>query len=67
MANADIDKTIREGLYSIEKDFTSLDAAHPVGHVTMQFHDSATHLGVEKRLTFHHDSYVVDVSVDLEE
>ena len=66
VANADIDKTIREGLYNIEKDFTSLDAAHPVGHVTMQFHDSVTHLGVEKRLTFHHDSYVVDVSVALE-
>ena len=66
VANAEIDKTIREGLYGIEKDFTILDAAHPVGHVTMQFHDSATHLGVEKRLTFHHDSYVVDVSVDLE-
>src|SRR3989441_8851182 len=66
VANADIDKTIREGLYNIEKDFTSLDAAHPVGHVTMQFHDSVTHLGVEKRLTFHHNSYVVDVSVDLE-
>jgi YidC/Oxa1 family membrane protein insertase len=66
VANADIDKTIREGLYNIEKDFTSLDAAHPVGHVTMQFHDPVTHLGVEKRLTFHHDSYVVDVSVALE-
>ncbi len=66
VTNADIDKTIREGLYSIEKDFTSLDAAHPVGHVTMQFHDPVTHLGVEKRLTFHHDSYVVDVSIAME-
>jgi len=66
VANADIDKMIREGLYNIEKDFTSLDAAHPVGHVTMQFNDSVTHLSVEKRLTFHHDSYVVDVSVALE-
>ena len=66
VANPEIDKQLREGLYGIEKDFTILDAAHPVGHVTMQFHDSATHLGVEKRLTFHHDSYVVDVSVDLE-
>jgi YidC/Oxa1 family membrane protein insertase len=66
VANADIDKTIREGLYNIEKDFTSLDAAHPVGHVTMQFHDPATHLGVEKRLTFHHGSYVVDVSFAIE-
>ena len=66
VANADIEKTIREGLYSIEKDFTLLDASHPGGHVTMQFHDLVTHLGVEKRLTFHHDSYVVDVSVALE-
>ena len=64
--NADIDKTIREGLFSIEKDFTSLDASHPVGHVTMQFHDPVTHLGVEKRLTFHHGSYVMDVSVAME-
>jgi YidC/Oxa1 family membrane protein insertase len=66
VANADIDKTIREGLYRIEKDFTNLDAGHPVGHVTMQFQDPVTHLGVEKRLTFHHDSYVVDVSVALD-
>ena len=50
----------------IEKDFTILDAAHPVGHVTMQFHDSATHLGVKKRLTFHHESYMVDVSFAIE-
>ncbi len=64
--NADLDRTIREGLYNIEKDFTKLDAAHPVGHVTMQFHDSATHVGVEKRLTFHHDSYIVDVSFAVE-
>jgi len=66
VANADIDKSFREGLYNIEKDFTSLDASHPVGHVTMQFHDSVTHLSVEKRLTFHHNSYVVDVSIALE-
>lgn len=66
VANADIEKTIREGLYHIDKDFTILDAAHPIGHVTLQFHDPATHLGVEKRLTFHHDSYVVDIAVALE-
>ncbi len=66
VANADIDKVIREGLYNIEKDFTKLDAAHPVGHVTMRFHDAATHIGVEKRLTFHHDSYLVDMSFAIE-
>ncbi|RPH80261.1 MAG: membrane protein insertase YidC [Nitrospiraceae bacterium] len=66
VANADIDKTIRDGLYNIEKDFTKLDAAHPVGHVTMQFHDPATHLGIKKHLTFHHNSYMVDVSFTIE-
>ena len=66
LTNPDTDRAVREGLYNIEKDFTSLDASHPVGHVTMQFHDPATHIAVEKRLTFHHDSYVVDVSVSLE-
>jgi len=66
VANADVEKTIQEGLYTIEKDFTTLDASHPVGHLTMQFHDPVTHLGVKKRLTFHHDSYVVDVSVATE-
>ena len=66
VANPDIDKTFREGLYRIEKDFTNLDAGHPVGHVTMQFQDPVTHLGVEKRLTFHHDSYMVDVAVSIE-
>ncbi|MEO7864223.1 MAG: membrane protein insertase YidC, partial [Nitrospirales bacterium] len=66
VANADIDKTIRDGLYNIEKDFSKLDAVHPVGHVTMQFHDSATHLGIKKQLTFHHNSYVVDVSFAIE-
>ena len=66
VANADIDKTIREGLYNIEKDFTKLDVAHPVGHVTMRFHDPVTHIAVEKQLKFHHDSYVVDVSFAIE-
>ncbi|MBC7837195.1 MAG: membrane protein insertase YidC [Nitrospiraceae bacterium] len=66
VANADVDKMFREGLYNIEKDFTKLDAAHPIGHVTMRFHNAAAQIGVEKRLTFHHDSYLVDMSFALE-
>ena len=66
VANADIDKMFREGLYNIEKDFTKLDAAHPIGHVTMRFHNAAAQIGVEKRLTFHHDSYLVDMSFAIE-
>ena len=66
VANADLDKMFREGLYNIEKDFTKLDAAHPIGHVTMRFHNAAAQIGVEKRLTFHHDSYLVDMSFAIE-
>lgn len=65
LANAEVEKALQEGLYSIEKDFTSLDAAHPVGHVTMRFQDPHSHLTVEKQLTFHYGSYVVDVAVRL--
>src|SRR5688500_3349209 len=46
--------------------FTTHVDAHPVGNVTMQFHDTTTHLSVEKRLTFHHYSYLVDMSFTVE-
>ena len=61
-----VDKVLREGLYAIETDFTSLDNAHPVGHATLRFQDSASGLKVLKRLTFHHGSYLVDVTVTIE-
>jgi YidC/Oxa1 family membrane protein insertase len=66
VADAELDKAIREGLYSFEKDFTTLNASHPVGHVTLRFQDPVRQLSVEKQLTFHHDSYVVDISVKLD-
>lgn len=61
-----VDKVLREGLYAIETDFTSLDNAHPVGHATLRFQDSGSGLKVLKRLTFHHGSYLVDVTVTIE-
>lgn len=66
VSDADLDKAIREGLYSLEKDFTTLNASHPVGHVTLRFQDPNRQLSVEKQLTFHHDSYVVDISLKLD-
>src|SRR5215831_18094823 len=66
VADANLDKSIREGLYSLEKDFTRVDASHPVGHVTLRFRDPDKGFSVEKHLTFHHDSYVVDISVKLD-
>lgn len=64
--DADLDKTMREGLYTVEKDFTNLNASHPVGRVTLRFQDPGKQLSIEKQLTFHHDSYIVDVAVKLD-
>ncbi|HET7439251.1 MAG TPA: membrane protein insertase YidC [Nitrospira sp.] len=65
-SNLAADKALREGLYAIETDFTTLDDAHPVGHATLRFEDAASGLNVQKRLTFHHDSYLVDVTLTIE-
>jgi len=65
-SNLAADKALREGLYAIETDFTTLDDAHPVGHATLRFEDAASGLNVQKRLTFHHDSYLVDVELTIE-
>ncbi|ALA56724.1 membrane protein insertase YidC [Nitrospira moscoviensis] len=54
---------LREGLYAVEKDFAALDAAHPTGHVTFRYDGGATGVRLEKRLTFHADSYLVDVAL----
>jgi YidC/Oxa1 family membrane protein insertase len=52
-----------EALYEIERDFSRLDATHPTGHVTLTYRTPGSPVRVEKQLTFHHDSYVVDVAV----
>ncbi len=65
-SNSAVERALQEGLFAIETDFTRLDAAHPVGHVTMRYHDAGTGVNVRKRLTFRHDSYVVDITVGIE-
>ncbi|HET6273681.1 MAG TPA: membrane protein insertase YidC [Bacteroidota bacterium] len=52
-----------EGLYKVEKDFTTLEQAHPDGHVTFYYENAEKGVRLEKRLTFHADSYVVDIAV----
>jgi len=56
-------RRVNEALYEVERDFSRLDAAHPTGHVTLTYRAPGSPLRVEKQLTFHHDSYVVDVAV----
>lgn len=65
-SNAAVEKVLQEGLYTIETDVTTLDASHPVGHVTLKFEDAASGLKVQKRLTFHQGSYIVDVAVTMD-
>mgnify|MGYP000843990813 FL=1 len=50
-------------VYHVTQDVSHLDSAHPVGHLTFRYHDTQRNLQVEKELTFHHGSYVVDIAV----
>ncbi len=59
-------KLLGEALYQVERDFESLDSMHPSGHVTFRFADPDRKLLIEKQLTFHHDSYVVDIALKTE-
>ncbi|TKB68734.1 MAG: membrane protein insertase YidC [Nitrospira sp.] len=56
-------KEISEGIYRVEKDFTTLDQGHPTGHITFSYSNPATGVRLEKRLTFHTESYVVDIAL----
>jgi YidC/Oxa1 family membrane protein insertase len=57
---------INEGLYEVQRDFSTLDTAHPTGHLTFTYSDTRSGLRVVKELTFHHDTYVVDIAVRTE-
>ena len=60
-------RRINESLYQVERDFGRLDTAHPTGRVTLTYqspgHAPGPPVRVQKQLTFHHDSYVVDVAI----
>lgn len=56
-------KELSEGIYKVEKDFTTLDQAHPTGHMTFYYRNPGTGVRLEKQLTFHADSYVVDIAL----
>jgi YidC/Oxa1 family membrane protein insertase len=56
-------KELIEGIYRVEKDFTTLDQGHPTGHITFYYGNPTTGVRLEKQLTFHADSYVVDIAL----
>ncbi len=63
VADAAVSKELLEGLYQVEQDTIRLDAAHPTGRVTLRYRNEKDAVLIEKQLTFHHDSYLVDVAV----
>jgi YidC/Oxa1 family membrane protein insertase len=61
--DASVSQLLRDGLYAVSKDFTTLDQSHPTGHLTFRYDNPEKGLWLEKQLTFHADSYLVDVTV----
>ncbi|MEK7726196.1 MAG: membrane protein insertase YidC [Nitrospirota bacterium] len=61
--DAELTKALGSGLYTVSRDFSNLDRSHPIGHITFQFRDEAKNLLLEKILTFHADSYLIDIAI----
>ncbi len=54
---------VGSALYQVTQDFSRLDSAHPTGHLIFRYHDAQRNVDIEKDLTFHHESYVVDIAI----
>lgn len=61
--DAAIAKDLKEGIYTVEKDFSVLDQSHPTGRLTFRYENGEKGLSLEKELTFHADSYLVDIAL----
>lgn len=59
-------RLLNGSLYQVERDFTRLDKSHPTGRVTLTLQAPGSAVRVRKELTFHHDSYLVDVAIATE-
>jgi YidC/Oxa1 family membrane protein insertase len=66
LADPNASKAVNDALYEVEHDFTRLDSAHPTGHLRFRYTSPDSPIRVEKELTFHHNSYLVDVVIKTE-
>lgn len=62
-ADEELNKTLRESLFEVTRDFDVLDASHPIGHLVYSFRSPDGGIWIKKQFTFHHDSYLVDVAI----
>ncbi|MBI3356478.1 MAG: membrane protein insertase YidC [Nitrospirae bacterium] len=61
--DAAVAKELGQAIYRVERDFATLDQTHPTGHLTFSYENGPTGVRLEKQLTFHAESYVVDVAL----
>ncbi|GJL62813.1 MAG: membrane protein insertase YidC [Nitrospirales bacterium] len=66
VSDQDTTTLFQDGLYTVQRDFSTLDENHPVGHMTMTLQSKEHDLRIQKEFTFHYDSYVVDVVIKSE-
>lgn len=64
--DADQSRHLADALFQVERDFSTLSAAHPVGHLTFTYRSPDGSLGLTKRLTFYCDSYLIDMALSVE-
>lgn len=66
VSDADVTKALKSAVYQVSRDFESLSSRNPTGTLTFTFRDEESGIAVKKELTFHYDSYVVDVVIKTE-
>lgn len=61
-----VTKLLKHAVYEVSRDFDTLSTANPSGTLTFSFRDDDAGIAVKKVLTFHYDSYLVDVVIETE-
>jgi YidC/Oxa1 family membrane protein insertase len=62
--DARLQERMAKGLYAVSGKDLSLSEGQPAGEIGFSYTDSETGAQVAKRLTFHHGSYLVDLTVE---
>lgn len=61
-----VTKLLKSAVYEVTRDFDTLSPGNPAGTLTYTFRDDEVGIVVRKTLTFHYDSYLIDVVIKTE-
>src|SRR5712691_10493621 len=64
VADAKLQERLSRGLYAVSGKDATLSAAEPAADIAFAYTDPETGVQVSKRLTFHHRSYLVDLTLE---